>query len=124
MSRYRVKKEPETIGVWVKGPDVTVLRAQPEDMTDVAKETVVIQAPTWNQMAALHTMATGGGMLPFAPDIDKFLLKYFLISTSFFEVLRDKEEDGQLYMTNLDEMLNEIHPALINFIILCLRQRM
>jgi hypothetical protein len=125
MSRYRVNKEEEKITFWVKTPNLSVIPAMPED-GEAEEESIVVRAPTWNQVALLHTIASGGGMLPFAPDkeLDKLLLRSFLISSSFFEVKRERDESEEEVMVNLDEMLNELHPALIDYIVLCIRQRM
>jgi hypothetical protein len=126
MSRYRVSQDQETIRFWVKQSPILSMVNKPEDMSGVEEESIVIIAPNWNQVAAMHTMVSGGGMIPFAPDkeIDKLLLKYCLVNTSFFDVARDVEEDGTEFMTNLDEFLSEIHPAMIDHIVLRIRQRM
>lgn len=126
MSRYRVRADAEEIKFFVRQSPVSIALSSQAGSDGIVEESITIQAPTWNQIAVLHTMASGGGMLPFAPDkeLDKLLIKYFLVSASFFEVDRQTEEEGQKYVANVVDLLSEVHPALIDYIVLCIRQRM
>lgn len=125
MSRYRVKQEAEKITFFVNQSTLTVVPSG-QTSDDVIEESITVQHPTWNQVSSLYTAASGGGMLPFAPDkeLDRLLIKYFLVSASFFDIDRQTDENGQMFVANLDDLLNNIRPFLIDFAVLCIRKSM
>lgn len=133
MSMYRVSKEAEEITFYATNDPVgfRTIYDLPEDMSEedkakYNKESIEIRHPTWDRVALMHTIATGNGLSPFPDDkaLDKMLMKYFLVKVSFYNLITAVDEDGMEYVENLDEFLSEVFPALIDFIVLSIRQRM
>ena len=133
MSRYRVKNDLQRVEFWAKDDQRAFrpLSALPENISEEDKKQYtqdhfVFKHPTWDKVALMHTVATGSGMTPFVDDkqLDKLLLKYFLVEASFFDLETKTDEDGMEFADNIDQFLSEVYPALIDFIILNIRQRM
>lgn len=126
-NKYRVNTDEEEIVFWVKQHPVSVIENQPdESIYGIDKESITILSPNWMQIAHWHTLASGGGMLPFASDkeLDKLLIKHCLRRTSFFDLDIQPDEEDKPCVANIDEFLETVHPTLIDYIVLCIRRRM
>lgn len=136
MSKYLLNDEiqKEEFYVHDDGKEMTI-RDSLEDVPEAerekySKEWIEYKVPSWNVVANINEMASGG-MTPFPiqQTVDRMLIMLFLHGASFFEVRRgipEEPEEAPEQMLNIDELIGPkgVVPTLINKIILTLRRRM
>lgn len=100
----------------------------PESQKDqFSEESFSFKHPNWKDISEFSSASTNG-LMPIQDEriFDKFLIKYLLVSTSFFDVQRGKtEEDKREHVLNIDEFIGDtgIAPPIINFILSQIRSR-